>query len=395
MTTSAKSNFMPASLVSNLQQVLALKNDGVQQQRSSNASELNKVSSSCCSSSEEAIQGKECVKPVVLVTNGEGIESPGLTFLVQALALDDRLDVCVCAPQLDRSVAGHSVTVRETISVSSSQINGATAFEVSGTPADCVSLALSGALFAWSKPALVVSGINRGSSSGNNMKKDVSCESDMKDAVGVSLPLIYAAVKSIQEGVFPKSCLLNIEIPSSPLTNKGFKVTRQSLWRSSLSWKAVSTNKRPSAPHFMSNQQSLGIQLAQLSRDASAAGAARRLNSQKQNVEIESVGAARKSNSEKTVKCFRLEFLEEEQENVDEDLDIRALEDGFVAITPISISPPTIGSEIQASVSNWIAVARGVYGEQTVVAKWPGKAKASLSFLLLKVENILVQLGMN
>ncbi|ONH97724.1 hypothetical protein PRUPE_7G207000 [Prunus persica] len=381
MTTSAKSNFMPASLVSNLQQVLALKNDGVQQQRSSNASELNKVSSSCCSSSEDAIQGKECVKPVVLVTNGEGIESPGLTFLVQALALDDRLDVCVCAPQLDRSVAGHSVTVRETISVSSSQINGATAFEVSGTPADCVSLALSGALFAWSKPALVVSGINRGSSSGNNTfysgavagarealicgvsslcislnwKKDVSCESDMKDAVGVSLPLIYAAVKSIQEGVFPKSCLLNIEIPSSPLTNKGFKVTRQSLWRSSLSWKAVSTNKRPSAPHFMSNQQSLGIQLAQLSRDASAAGAARRLNSQKQNVEIESVGAARKSNSEKTVKCFRLEFLEEEQENVDEDLDIRALEDGFVAITPILISPPTIGSEIQASVSNWIA----------------------------------------
>ncbi|KAH0974179.1 hypothetical protein GBA52_016078 [Prunus armeniaca] len=51
----------------------------------------------------------------------------------------------------------------------------------------------------------------------------------------------------------------------------GFKVTRQSLWRSSLSWKAVSTNKRPSAPHFMSNQQCLGIQLAQLSRDASAA----------------------------------------------------------------------------------------------------------------------------
>ncbi|CAL2259006.1 unnamed protein product [Prunus armeniaca] len=104
-----------------------------------------------------------------------------------------------------------------------------------------------------------------------NWKKDVSCESDMKDSVGVSLPLIYAAVKSIQEEVFPKSCLLDIEIPSSPLTNKGFKVTRQSLSRSSLSRKAVSTNKRPSAPHFMSNQQCLGIQLAQLSQDASAA----------------------------------------------------------------------------------------------------------------------------
>ncbi|XP_034204637.1 uncharacterized protein LOC117618956 isoform X1 [Prunus dulcis] len=53
-----------------------------------------------------------------------------------------------------------------------------------------------------------------------NWKKDVSYESDKKDAVGVSLPLTYAAVKSIQEEVFPKSCLLNFEIPSSPWTNK-------------------------------------------------------------------------------------------------------------------------------------------------------------------------------
>ncbi|CAL2272561.1 unnamed protein product [Prunus armeniaca] len=57
--------------------------------------------------------------------------------------------------------------------------------------------------------------------SGMVRKKDVICESDMKDAIGVSLPLIYAAVNSIQREVFPKSCLLDIEIPSSPLTNKG------------------------------------------------------------------------------------------------------------------------------------------------------------------------------
>ncbi|KAK9947994.1 hypothetical protein M0R45_003585 [Rubus argutus] len=380
MTTSLKSNFMPPSLISNLQQVLALKSDSV-------ASERNKLSSSsasrCSLLPSEAIKEKECaIKPVVLVTNGEGIESPGLTFLVQALLLDSRLDVCVCAPKSDRSVAGHSVTVGDTISVSSAQINGATAFEVSGTPADCVSLALSGALFSnWSKPALVVSGINRGSISGNNMfysgavagarealicgvpslcislnwKKDVSCESDMKDAATVCSPLIFAAIKGIQEGVFPKSCLLNIEIPSCPLTNKGFKVTRQSQGRSSLSWKAVTTKKQPPAANFMSNQQSLGIQLAQLSREASIAGAARRLNSQRKNVEIESVGASRKMNSQKTVKCFRLEFLEVQQENGGEDLDISALEDGFVAITPMSISP-TAQSELQTSVSNWIAV---------------------------------------
>lgn len=48
----------------------------------------------------------------------------------------------------------------------------------------------------------------------------MSCESDMKDAATVCSPLIFAAVKGIREGVFPKSCLLNIEIPSCPLTNK-------------------------------------------------------------------------------------------------------------------------------------------------------------------------------
>lgn len=42
----------------------------------------------------------------------------------------------------------------------------------------------------------------------------------MKEAVGVCLPLIHAAVKGVEKGVFPKSCLLNIEIPSCPLANK-------------------------------------------------------------------------------------------------------------------------------------------------------------------------------
>lgn len=51
-------------------------------------------------------------------------------------------------------------------------------------------------------------------------KKDVSFEKNVKDAATVCLPLVYAAVKDIQNGVFPKSCLLNIEIPSCPLKNK-------------------------------------------------------------------------------------------------------------------------------------------------------------------------------
>lgn len=48
-------------------------------------------------------------------------------------------------------------------------------------------------------------------------------------------------------------------------------MTRQSSNRASLNWQAVSTNRNPSAGHYMSNQQSLGIMLAKLGRDASAA----------------------------------------------------------------------------------------------------------------------------
>ncbi|KAL7162646.1 hypothetical protein ACSBR2_043016 [Camellia fascicularis] len=382
-TTSAmKNNFLPPGLVSNLQEVL-LSRKGTDDEQSKNPEPSSAPS---LSDIVEPNSDSDNLKPIVLVTNGDGIDSPGLTFLVEALVREGLCNVHVCAPQSDKSMSGHSVTLRETVAVTSTEISGATAYEVSGTPVDCVSLALSGALFSWSKPLLVISGINKGSSCGHHMfysgvvagareslmsgvpsmsislnwKKDESQDSDFKDAVAVSLPLINAAIRDIEKGIFPKSCLLNIEVPTSPLQNKGFKLTKQSLWRSTPSWLAISANR--SAGRFMSNQQSLGMQLAQLSRDASAAGAARRMITQKKNIEIvESVGVAGKSDSNRTMKYFRLEFVDKEQEDVDEDLDFRALENGFVAVTPLSISPH-VESDTQTAASEWISSA--LQGEQ-------------------------------
>lgn len=189
-----------------------------------------------------------------------------------------------------------------------------------------------------------------------NWKKNESQESHFKDAVGVCLPLINATIRDIAKGVFPKDCSLNIEIPTSPSSNKGFKVTKQSMWRQYPSWQAVSANRHPGAGNFMSNQQSLGAQLAQLGRDASAAGAARRFTTQKKSiVEIESVGVAGKTDT-RVKKFFRLEFLAKEQEHTDEDLDVKALEDGFVSVTPFSLLPKT-DSETQAAASEWISKA--------------------------------------
>ncbi|KAK8973093.1 hypothetical protein V6N11_049442 [Hibiscus sabdariffa] len=389
MATSVKKNSLPPSLISSLNQVL------ISRQRTN--------SSSLPSHPRNAEERPDCPKPLLLITNGEGIDSPGLTFLVQALLSDGRFTLHVCAPQSsvpistyisfqlkDKSLAGHSVTARETVEVCSVEMSGATAFEVSGTPVDCVSLALSGALFSCSKPVLVISGINRGSSRGSNMfysgavaaarealicgvpslylsynwKADVRCESDLKNAANVCLPIISAAVRDIEKENFPGGVLLNIEIPSCPLANKGFKLTRQSLWRSPLSWKAVIANRRPAAGQYLSNQQSLGIKLAQLSRDASAAGAARRLNSHRTNVEIESIGIAGKSNGQPTMKkYFRLELLEKETEDADDDLDFKAVEDGYVAVTPLSLSS-TDESKIKTEVSSWISDALGRTGVQ-------------------------------
>ncbi|XP_021638651.2 uncharacterized protein LOC110634072 [Hevea brasiliensis] len=378
--TSVKNNFLPPGLVSNLQEVL-LSRKGEEGDRSNDANDKS-TEPSTSSSVENTSVNEDNSKPIVLVTNGDGIESPGLAYLVQALVREGLYNVHVCAPQSDKSVSGHSVTLQQTISVTSADINGATAYEVSGTPVDCVSLALSGALFSWSKPLLVISGINRGSSCGNHMfysgvvagarealisgvpslsislnwKKNESQESDFKDAVAVCLPLINAAIRDIEKGSFPKRCSLHIEIPTPPSTNKGFKLTKQSMWRSSPCWLAVSANRHPSTGHFMSNQQSLGIQLAQLSRDASAAGAARRLTTQRKNVEIVSVGVAGKSDTGRVKKYFRLEFLDKEQEDSDEDLDFRALENGFVAIIPLSLSP-CIEPDIHVTASDWISSA--------------------------------------
>lgn len=91
MATSVGNNFMPPTLISNLQQVLiARKNDAVECQ----PHKVHKPTEADASKTET-----DCAKPVVLVTNGEGVESPGLTFLVEALVRDGRFDVHVCAPQ--------------------------------------------------------------------------------------------------------------------------------------------------------------------------------------------------------------------------------------------------------------------------------------------------------
>ena len=115
-------------------------------------------------------------------------------------------------------------------------------------------------------------------------------------------------------------------------------MTKQSGYSPAQNWQAVSTNRPSSAAHFMGMHQSLGIQLAQLGKDASAAvrrhsfihgnfvmsslahslidfccylqGAARRVSAQRKTVEVESVAAAGKQEAREVVKkLFRAEVI--------------------------------------------------------------------------------------
>ncbi|CAH9128196.1 unnamed protein product [Cuscuta epithymum] len=380
-TSAGKNNLLPTALVSNLQDVLLRRKSDAGEKGKEEAQQSKSNDDTTELSSSNATGEPDSTKPIVLVTNADGIDSPGLTCLVDALVRHGLYNVYICAPQSDKSLSGHSITLRETVGVSSVEVQGATGYEVSGTPADCISLVLSGALYSWSKPSIVISGINRGSSRGNHMyssgvvagareallsgipsisislnwKNDESQENDFKDAASVSLPLIATAIRDIEKGAFPKCCLLNVEVPTSPLTNKGFKLTKPSIWRSTPSWKAIPANRNPAAGRFPANQQSLGIQLAQLGRDASAAGAARRLATQKKDIEeVESVGVARKSDPNRAVKYFRLELLDNELEDSGDDLDFRAVQNGFVAVTPLSLSQH-VAQEIETAASDWIS----------------------------------------
>ncbi|XP_071717166.1 uncharacterized protein [Rutidosis leptorrhynchoides] len=379
-------HILPPGLVSNLQDALKKKqqenNHSVQDSDTNNNNKDKDDESTVQSSSIDNSDIEfDPSKPVIFVTNSEGIDSPGLAYLIEALVQQGLYNVSVCAPQFNKSFSGHSFSFQESIAVTTTDIKGATAFEASGTPVDCVSLALSGALFSWSKPLLVIVGVNKGPTFGHDMfsssaiagarqalisgvpslsvsldwKNGESQESHFKDAVSVCMPVIKAAIRDVETGVFPKSSSLHITIPASPKENKGFKLTKQSCWKSKPIWQAIAANRNPSASRFMANQPGMSLQLAQLGRDASAAGASRRLNSQKKSLEVvESVGVSGKVDLTRKVKYFRLEFQDSNEEDTDENLDFRALQDGFVTVTLISGST-LIDPDVAKAASEWIS----------------------------------------
>ena len=99
----------------------------------------------------------------ILVTNDDGVYSPGLAALARVAASFG--EVRVVAPDVEMSSAGHSITATRPLSYKPTPLPSIDAYRVNGTPADCVALGLHG----WEHVDVVLSGINIGSNLGNSM----------------------------------------------------------------------------------------------------------------------------------------------------------------------------------------------------------------------------------
>ncbi|HRU39630.1 MAG TPA: 5'/3'-nucleotidase SurE [Candidatus Goldiibacteriota bacterium] len=97
-------------------------------------------------------------KPLIILTNDDGIKSDGLKVLYEAV--EGLGDILIAAPDRQRSGASHALSVIDEIRVKRLAFKDAEAYSVSGTPVDCAKLALL--KLAKRKPSLVLSGINHG-----------------------------------------------------------------------------------------------------------------------------------------------------------------------------------------------------------------------------------------
>ena len=106
-------------------------------------------------------------KPLILVTNDDGITAPGIRTLIKVM--NSIGDVVVVAPDSPQSGMGHAITINDTLYCKEEHIDEGPQkeYSTSGTPADCVKLAVHELLGR--QPDLCVSGINHGSNSSINV----------------------------------------------------------------------------------------------------------------------------------------------------------------------------------------------------------------------------------
>jgi len=130
--------------------------------------------------------------PLILVSNDDGIHSDGLKALADAIAAHAR--VVVVAPDREQSAVSHALTLHRPLRIDEV---GPERWTVDGTPTDCVNLAINGILRE--RPALVVSGINKGANLGDDVTYSGTVSAAME---GTLLGVPSIAVSQIGRGPY-------------------------------------------------------------------------------------------------------------------------------------------------------------------------------------------------
>ena len=184
-------------------------------------------------------------KPLILVTNDDGITAPGIRALIEVMK--ELGDVVVVAPDSPQSGMGHAITINSMLHLERVYIDEGNQeeYSCSGTPADCVKLAVREILKR--KPDLCVSGINHGSNSSINViysgTMSAALEAGIEGIPAIGFSLLdynynanfevakkYAKTiaKNALENGIPEQVVLNVNVPNLPEKDmKGIKVCRQ------------------------------------------------------------------------------------------------------------------------------------------------------------------------
>jgi 5'-nucleotidase len=183
-------------------------------------------------------------KPLILVTNDDGVFAPGIRNLIEVIK--PLGDVLVIAPDKPQSGMGHAITINSTLRIQKiSESESYSEYSCSGTPVDCVKIAVNKLLPR--KPDLCVSGVNHGSNASINViysgTMSAAVEGCIEGIPSVGFSLLNYSVdadfeaskkvaalisRMVLENGLPKGVCLNVNIPdiSSDKIN-GIKICRQ------------------------------------------------------------------------------------------------------------------------------------------------------------------------
>ncbi|MCX5970235.1 MAG: 5'/3'-nucleotidase SurE [Coprothermobacterota bacterium] len=176
-----------------------------------------------------------------LLTNDDGVDSPGLMALAQAIS--ELGDVAVVAPEKEWSGGGHSITIHKPLRIREREAPGERirVWQCSGSPADCVVIGVFDLLPE--PPILVISGINLGPNLGEDLTYSGTVSAAMEayicdlPAFSISIASFHGPRWEVAAEVaqrlaklligFPKRLLLNVNVPNCSLSElRGVALTR-------------------------------------------------------------------------------------------------------------------------------------------------------------------------